>query len=55
MDRWMKRKRIVVTTADLYNAADLKLDLGHIDQPSASWDVVFCNHVLEHILGMEIR
>ena len=49
MDRWMKRKGIAVTTADLYTVADLKLDLDHIDQPSASWDVVFCNHVLEHV------
>lgn len=49
MDRWMKRKGITVTTADLYTSADLKLDLDHIDQPNASWDVVFCNHVLEHV------
>ena len=33
----------------MHTAADLKLDLDHIDQPSASWDVVFCNHVLEHV------
>ena len=49
MDRWMKRKGIAVTTADLYNVADLKLDMDHIEQPSASWDIVLCNHVLEHV------
>ena len=49
MDRWMKSRGVAVTTADLYIAADLKLDLDQIDQPSASWDVVFCNHVLEHV------
>ena len=49
MDQWMKRKGIEVTTADLYTAADLKLNLDQIEQPSASWDLVFCNHVLEHV------
>ena len=49
MKRWFKRNRIAVTSADLFAPADLKLDLDHIDQPDNSWDVVFCNHVLEHV------
>lgn len=49
MVRVLKRNKIAFTTADLFNEADLKLDLDHIDQPDASWDVVFCNHVLEHV------
>lgn len=31
-----------------YSMADLKLDLDRIDQPSVSWDVVFCKHVLDY-------
>ena len=49
MVRVLKRNKIAFTSADLFNEADLKLDLNHIDQPDASWDVVFCNHVLEHV------
>ena len=32
MKRWFKRNEIVVTSADLFAPADLKLDLDHIDQ-----------------------
>ena len=46
---WFKRKGISVTSADLFHPADLKLDIEHIDQPDASWDLIFCNHVLEHV------
>ena len=46
---WIKRNGIPVTSADLFAPADLKLDLERIDQPDNSWDVVFCNHVLEHV------
>lgn len=47
---WFKRKGISVRTADLYEKrADLKLDITAVDLPSESEDVVFCNHVLEHV------
>ena len=49
MLHWLKRNGIPVTSADLFAPADLKLDLERIDQPDNSWDVVFCNHVLEHV------
>ena len=49
MNRWFKRNGISVITADLYNPADLKLDMDNIDQADCSWDIVFCNHVLEHV------
>jgi SAM-dependent methyltransferase len=36
-------------SADLFNPADLKLDLEAIDLPSASIDVFVASHVLEHV------
>lgn len=47
---WFKRHGIKVKTADLYDKrADLKLDITALDLPSESEDIVFCNHVLEHV------
>lgn len=46
---WLKRNRIQVTSADLVNPAELKLDIECIDEPDNSWDIVFCNHVMEHV------
>ena len=46
---WMKRNGIAFTTADLYNPADLKLDIQNTDLADASYDVIICNHVLEHV------
>ena len=46
---WFKRQKIKVTTADLFAKTDLKLDLMSIDQPNESWDLIVCNHVLEHV------
>ena len=46
---WMKRKGITCTTADLFAEADLKLDIQDTKLPDNSYDVVFCNHVLEHV------
>ena len=46
---WMKRNYISCTTADLYAFADLKLDIQDTRLSDESWDVVICNHVLEHV------
>ena len=36
-------------TADLFNPADLKLDIENIDLETGSYNTVICNHVLEHV------
>lgn len=37
------------TTAVLFAEADLKLDIQDTGLPDNSYDVIFCNHVLEHV------
>ena len=49
MRMWFERNHIRVTTADLYQAADLRLDIQDTGEPAGSWDWIFCNHVLEHV------
>lgn len=50
MVKWFKANRIGFTTADLYNVdAQLKLDIQKTGLPDDSYDVVICNHVLEHV------
>lgn len=49
MMRWMKRHQISFTTADLYQKADLKVDIQNTGLPDQSWDIIICNHVLEHV------
>lgn len=49
MTLWMSRNEITCTTADLYDKADLKLDIQNTGLPDVSYDVVIANHVLEHV------
>ncbi len=44
-----RRTELHYVTADLWDPEDLKLDITEIDQPDASWDLVLCYHVLEHV------
>lgn len=47
--KWLDNRNIKYKTADLYEKADLKIDITDINLKDNSYDVVFCNHVLEHV------
>lgn len=50
LKRFKALKNLDYTTADLDSPiADLHLDVTNIDQPDNTYDVVICNHVLEHV------
>ena len=49
MAQWFKRNGIELQSADLYQPADLRLDIQNTGEPTESYDWIFCNHVLEHI------
>ncbi len=45
-----KQKNIQYTTTDLFSPlADIKADICNLPFPDNSYDIIFCNHVLEHI------
>lgn len=47
---WMKRNHISCVTADLYSpGVDLIIDIQHTGLPDQSYDIIVCNHVLEHV------
>lgn len=49
MTDWLKKRSISFTTADLYYPADRKMDILDTKEPDGAWDLIFCNHVLEHV------
>lgn len=49
LERNLRKKYRDYRTADLFSAADLKLNIEQIELPSASINTVICNHVLEHV------
>ncbi len=46
---WMDRNHIAYTTADLYDPADLQIDIEDTGLADDSCDFIICNHVLEHV------
>jgi SAM-dependent methyltransferase len=55
LKRFRKCKNLKYTTADLDSPiADIQLDVTKIDLPDNSYDVVICNHVLEHVTDANI-
>ena len=46
---WMDRNGIKSITADLYSPADLKLNIEDTGLEDDSYDLIICNHVLEHV------
>ncbi|MBR5425549.1 MAG: glycosyltransferase [Clostridiales bacterium] len=50
MTKWMDDHGISYTTADLMDEdADLSIDIQKTGLPGNSFDVIICNHVLEHV------
>lgn len=48
--RFRKQKNLEYTTTDLYSPlADIKADICNLPFEDNSYDVILCNHVLEHI------
>ncbi len=51
LDIFKKQQNLTYTTADLFSPlADVKADVCDLPFEDTTFDVVFCNHVLEHIV-----
>jgi SAM-dependent methyltransferase len=50
LGRFRKMKHLDMTTADLFSPlADVKCDIQEMPFEDNTFDVIFCNHVLEHV------
>lgn len=50
LGRFRKMKNLDLTTADLFSPlADVKCDIQDMPFEDNTFDVIFCNHVLEHV------
>ncbi len=49
LKQWFDRNGVKYTTADLFAAADFKLNLEDTGLEEGSCDLIICNHVLEHV------
>lgn len=50
LGRFRKMKNLDLTTADLFSPlADVKCDIQDMPFDDNTFDVIFCNHVLEHV------
>ena len=47
--KWMKKNNVSCTTTDLTEGAELQLDIQDTGLADESYDIIFCNHVLEHV------
>ena len=47
--RWLTENRIHVTTADLYEASDLMIDIQETQLKEGEYNFIVANHVLEHV------
>ena len=46
---WMDRNGIKAVTADLFHDADLRIDIQDTGLDAECYDIIICNHVLEHV------
>jgi len=52
LKRFKNQKNLDYTTADLHSPlADVKADITHLPFDDNTYDVIFCNHVLEHVIA----
>ncbi|MCR5102920.1 MAG: oligosaccharide flippase family protein [Eubacterium sp.] len=50
---WLDRNKISYMTADLYNEADMRINLMNTGLRDNSAEIIICNHVLEHVSSYE--